>query len=83
MLDLLSETIKLRYKPMETPIKQNQKLCEANEDTVVDRESHQGLVGQLIYLSCTKPKIAYAIGVMSQFMHNPKKVHLQVALRIL
>ena len=82
-LNLLSETWKLGCKPVETPIEQNHKLCEAAEDTMVDRESYQRLVGRLIYLPHTRSDMAYAVGVVSPFMHNPKKVHLQVAHRIL
>ena len=82
-LNLLSETWKLGCKPVETPIEQNHKLCEATEDTMVDRESYQRLVGRLIYLPHTRSDMAYAVGVVSPFMHNPKKVHLQVAHRIL
>ncbi|RDY04056.1 putative mitochondrial protein, partial [Mucuna pruriens] len=39
------------------------------------------LVGKLIYLSHTRPDIAYAVSVVSQFMHDPKKRHLQASLR--
>ena len=38
---------------------------------------YQHLVGRLIYPSHTKPNIAYVMSVISQFMHGPKKVHLQ------
>ena len=34
---------------METLIEQNHKLCEAPEDTMVNRESYQRLVGRLIF----------------------------------
>ena len=76
MLDLLTEIGKLGCKPVETPIEQNHKLCEAPGDAIVDRESYQRLVGKLIYLSHTRPNKAYAVGVVSQFMHNSKEVHL-------
>ncbi|RDX78799.1 Copia protein, partial [Mucuna pruriens] len=36
-------------------------------------------MGKLIYLSHTMPDIAYAISVVSQFMHDPKERHLQAA----
>ena len=39
----------------------------------------------MIYLSYTKPNIAYvvALGVVSQFIHDPKAEHLQAIQRIL
>ena len=43
----------------------------------------QRLVGRLIYLSHTRPDIAYIVSVVSQFMHNLKKVYLQAVYRIL
>lgn len=34
------------------------------------------------YLSHTRPDIAYAVGVLSQFMHKPQTDHLEAALRV-
>ena len=83
MIDLLKETGMLACKPANTPIDPNHKLGEENEDAIVNRETYQRLVGRLIYLSHTRLDIAYAGSVMSQFMHNPKEIHLQAAYRIL
>ena len=41
------------------------------------------LVGRLIYLSHTRPDIAYAVGVVSQFMHAPSEEHMNAVVRIL
>ncbi|XP_037493866.1 secreted RxLR effector protein 161-like [Jatropha curcas] len=49
---------------------------------MIDRESYQRLVGKLIYLSHTRLDIAYAIRVVSQFMHKPQVKHMDAALRI-
>ena len=35
------------------------------------------LVGSLIYLTLTRPDISYAVGIVSRFMQNPKKPHLE------
>ena len=83
MLDLLAEIGQLGCKPIETPIEQNHKLGESIEDIVVDRQSYQRLVEKLIYLSHIMPNIVYDVGVVSQFMHNPKETHLIDVYRIL
>lgn len=57
----------------------NHKLGQAEEDVAVDKETYQRLFGKLFYLSHTRPGIAYTVSVISQFMHNPKEVHLEAA----
>jgi hypothetical protein len=81
--DLLEETGKIVCKPKSTPIDLNLRLGKAEEDVAVDREMYQRLVGRLIYLSHTRLDIAYAISMISQFMHSLKEVHLQVAHQVL
>ena len=61
MLDLLKETGKLACKPANTPIEPNHKLGDNNSDASVDQGNYQRLVGQLIYLSHTRPDIAYVV----------------------
>jgi len=80
--DLLKETGKTSCKPASTPIDPNLKLGNTEEDTVVDKEMYQRLVGRLIYLSHTRPDVAFAVSLVSQFMHQLKEIHLQAALRI-
>lgn len=81
--DLLKETGMAACKPASTPMDPNNKLGNVEEDVAVDREMYQRLVGRLIYLSHTRPDIAYAVSVISQFMHSPKEVHLHAAHRVL
>jgi len=83
VLDLLKETGKLGCKPVATPIEYNHRLCNAPEDSVVDKGLYQRLVGKLIYLSHTRPDIAFVVSVVSQFMHDPREMHLQAVNRIL
>lgn len=44
---------------------------------------YQQLVGSLIYLTLTRLNISYTIGVVSLYMKNPKKSHLEAIQRIL
>lgn len=75
-LDLLTETGMLDCKPAATPIAMNHGLRITEGATLVDRGRYQRLVGRLIYLSHTRPDIAYAMSVVSQFMHQPQSEHL-------
>ena len=40
-------------------------------------------MGKLIYLSHTRPDIAYAVCVVSQFVHDPRKPHMDAVEHIL
>ena len=81
--NLVKETRKLACKPASTPIDPNNNLGKVEEDVAVDREMYQHLVGRLIYLSHTRPNIAYIVSVITQFMHISKEVHPQAANQVL
>ena len=49
----------------------------------IDKHQYQRLVGRLIYLSHTRPDIAYAVSVVSRYMHDPRSGHMNAANRIL
>lgn len=83
ILDLPSEVGLLECKPADTPIVQNHRLGEYPDQVPTDKERYQRLVGKLIYLSHTRPDIAYAVSVVSQFMHCPSEDHIDAVIRIL
>ena len=83
MLDLLADTEMLACKPVDTPMEMNYKLGQAENQTPADKGCYQRLVGKLIYLSHTRPDIAYAVSVVSQFMHSPGEEHMEAVYRIL
>ncbi|KAL5551711.1 hypothetical protein UlMin_001887 [Ulmus minor] len=67
ILDLLTETGMLGCKPVDTPIEQNHKLFHCLDATSTDKGRYQRLVGKLIYLSHTRPDIAYAVCVIEGY----------------
>lgn len=71
----------LGCKPSDTPIETGKR--EADAGRLVDKERYQRLVGRLIYLSHTRPDIAFAVSVVSQHMHSPKEAHLDAVYKIL
>jgi hypothetical protein len=50
---------------------------------VCDPTRFRRIIGNLVYLTITRPDLSYSIGVISQYMARPTEEHLQSALRIL
>ncbi|EXC19338.1 hypothetical protein L484_002140 [Morus notabilis] len=68
-------------KPSDTSIEAGKKIVD--DGKLVDKGLIQRLVGKLIYLSHTRPDIAFAVSVASQHMHSPKEAHLEAVYKIL
>lgn len=58
-------------KPAAVPLQQNIKLHNEDGSKEADVTLYKQLVGSLIYLTTTKPDLAYAISVLIQYMSNP------------
>jgi len=82
IIDLLKETGMSGCRPADTPMDPNAKLW-GEGNVSVDTGRYQRLVGKLIYLSHTRPDIAFSVSVVSQFMHSPFEEHLEAVDRIL
>mgnify|MGYP004622524293 FL=1 len=82
-LDLLKETGMSACQPIDTPMEEGLKLCVESNQIPVDKGRYQRLVGRLMYLAHTRPDLAYALSVVSQFMHNPGEQHMNSVMRIL
>ncbi|KAM1431774.1 hypothetical protein ACFX1X_014159 [Malus domestica] len=72
----------LECKLISTSMEPNAKMCAHEGKDLKDATMYRKLVGSLIYLTLTQPDISYAIGVMSRYMQNPKKPHLEAVRRI-
>ena len=66
-----------------TPMECGIKLSNHEEGEKVDPTLFKSLVGSLRYLTCTRPDILYAVGVVSRHMEHPTTTHLKAAKRIL
>ena len=73
----------LGCRPVDTPMEQNGKLNDEEESPLVNKGQYQRLVGKLIFLSHTRPNIAFPVSVVSQFMQAPTKEHLSAVHKIL
>ncbi|KAE8708930.1 hypothetical protein F3Y22_tig00110332pilonHSYRG00561 [Hibiscus syriacus] len=81
--DLLKRFGMLECKSTSTPMEPNIKMCAHEGKDLEDATMYRQLVGSMIYLTLTRPDISYAVGVMSRYMQNPKKPHLEAVRRIL
>ncbi|KAL0448574.1 UNVERIFIED_CONTAM: Retrovirus-related Pol polyprotein from transposon RE1 [Sesamum latifolium] len=73
----------IECNPVNTPIEYGVKLSKDDGARKVDSTTFQSLVGSLRYLTCTRPNILFAVGLVSRFMENPSKEHMNAAKRIL
>ncbi|KAM2779553.1 hypothetical protein COP1_014811 [Malus domestica] len=83
VLDLLKETGMLGCKLVNSPIVEKHHLGIYLDQELVDKGRYQRLIGRLIYLAHTRSDIAYAVSVVSQFMHSPSVDHMVSVMRIL
>lgn len=83
VLDLLAETCMFDCKPADMPMMQNLKLIVDFNQTPTDKERYQMLARKLIYLSLTRPDIAFAVSIVSRFLHKSNEQHMDAVMRIL
>ncbi|CAM8920282.1 unnamed protein product [Rhodiola kirilowii] len=82
-LELLDEHHLLQCKPAKTPLNLKHKLSLSTEALLSDPLPYRKLVGKLIYMSITRPDLAYSIHILSQFMQQPTEEHMRAALGLL
>jgi len=82
-LEILEDTGFLGAKPSRFPAEQNVTLIQGDEDLLEDASQYRRLVGRLIYLTITRPDLAYAVHILSRFMDKPRQLHLEAAHKVL
>ncbi|XP_019069808.2 uncharacterized mitochondrial protein AtMg00810-like [Solanum lycopersicum] len=91
-LGLVSELGLVGCKPESTPLEFNHKLTStmfdkctgmnAKDKVLDDYGKYQRLIARLLYLTITRPDIAFVVQVLNQYMHSPKTSHMEAALRV-
>ena len=81
-LDIISETGLMEAKPANFPLEENNKLALSDSPLLPDPKPYRRLLGRLIYLSVTRPDLAYSVHVLAQFMQTPREDHWLAALRV-
>ncbi|XP_019186527.1 PREDICTED: uncharacterized protein LOC109181229 [Ipomoea nil] len=82
-LEILEEAGFLECKPAATPMIPGLKLVHKEGTLLSDASMYRRLIGRLLYLTATRPDIAYALQQLSQFVDAPTDIHLTAAHRVL
>ena len=81
--DLLLKFNMAECKAAKCPFLSGIKLGEVDDYPLVDFSLYRQLVGILLYLTHSRPHLAYVVGFLSIYMHKPHDIHLKEANRIL
>ncbi|CAM8896077.1 unnamed protein product [Rhodiola kirilowii] len=66
-----------------TPAATHLKITKDDAGTKVDQTMYMSMIGSLLYLTSSRPDIAYAVGVCARYQADLKKSHLLQVKRII
>lgn len=65
------------------PIEPHLQLNTNDGDLLTDATLYRRLIGRLLYLTLTQPEITFAVHQLSQYLSQPRVLHLQAADHLL
>ena len=82
-VDILKIFGMMECKAMTTPMALNLKMPSDASSEAIDATMYHQMIGSLMYLMNTRPDICFAVNTLSQFLTDPRNVHLIAAKNIL
>nr|XP_016472837.1 PREDICTED: uncharacterized mitochondrial protein AtMg00810-like [Nicotiana tabacum] len=82
IVDLLLKFHMHTCKPLRTPLASRTSISLMDGELLSDPSEHRSMAGALQYLTMTRLDIAYAVNVVSQFMHAPCTTYMHCVKRI-
>ena len=73
----------LNCKALSTPMDSNLKLLTDDSSELVDVTLYRQIIGSLMYLTNTRPDICFAVNTLSQYLVQPRWVHLVAAKHVM
>ena len=70
-------------KHASTPMSSSTKLNVDSLGVEVSPTLYRSIIGSLLYLTASKPDIAFSVGVCARYQAAPKESHLTVVKRII
>jgi len=81
--DLLKNYNMINFKSTISPMNPNLKMSLFEESQLADITAYRKLIGKLIYVTQSRPDIAFPVNLLSRFMHHPTKNQFGAAKQIL
>jgi hypothetical protein len=73
----------LECNSMNTPMEAKLKLLVDTSSDLIDATLYRQIIGSLMYLTNTRPDICFAVNTLSQFLVEPRCVHLVAAKHVM
>lgn len=70
-------------KHMNTPMSTTLKLSRESSGKSVDPSLYRRMIGSLLYLTATRPYIAFSVGAYARYRSDRKEIHLKAVKRII
>jgi hypothetical protein len=83
IVEILKRFRMMDCKAMPTPMVTNLKLLSDTSSETVDATMYRQMIGSLMYLMNTRPNICFAVNTLSQYMVEPRRVHLMAEKHVL
>ena len=82
-VEILKRFIMFDYMAIVTPTTSYLNLMSDASSESVDAMMYRQMIGSLMYLTNTRPKICFVVNTLIQFLTNPIHVHLIVSKHVL
>jgi hypothetical protein len=82
-VEILKRFDMLECKSMNTPMETKLKLLVDTSSELVDATLHKQIIGSLMYLTNTRPDICFVVNTSSQYLVEPRRVHLVAAKHVM
>jgi hypothetical protein len=82
-VEILKRFDMLECKPMNTPMEAKLKLFVDTSSELIDATPYKQIIGSLMYLTNTRLDICFSVNTLSQFLVEPRRVHLVAAKHVM
>jgi hypothetical protein len=82
-VEILKRFDMLECNSMNTPMEMKLKLLVDTSSKLIDATLYKQIIGSLMYPTNTRPNICFSMNTLSQFLVEPKHVHLVVAKHVM